>query len=828
MLRNYLIIAWRNILRHKTSSIINIAGLAIGLACVILISLYVQDEHRFDRFLKNADRIYQVNIDAIMAGEASYNSNTPPPVGAALQNSFPEIAAYTRFYSYGMGNVVISNDAKSKTQNHFTEKRLLAVDSNFLQVFDYAMSEGEPATCLQKTNSIVLTETSAKKYFGDENAIGKNLILDEYHEPFTVTAVLKDIPSQSTIQFDLLIPVAACPAVKHFSWSWVWRLMNTYVLLNKNVSTDEASIKNLERKFPAMVRVQAASAFKRIGQPFDEFVKKGGKYDFHLQPLTHVHLYSADIGSPFLTTLGDIRYVYIFSAIAFFIIMLACINFMNLSSAQSSMRAKEVGIRKVLGSLKNQLITQFLTEAMLYSFISTIIALLLVLFLLPVFNLVAGKPLRFSSIFNTGIWALVLLLTVVTGLLAGSYPAFYITSFNPVAVLKGGVFKKSMSNLLIRNGLVIFQFSVSVTLIICTIILFQQLQFTQDKDLGLNKENVLIIPNAEKMSANAQETFKQQLTDIPGVIHASASTCAPPQIPFGDDYVPEETGEKGSMAKNFSLSSFIVDEQFIPALHIELLKGRNFSKHFNDSASVIVNETTVKKIGWKDALGKYIIYPGNNDQRFKVIGIAKDFNTESLHSEVMPFALFYYSSKTYTTPTSVIVVSIQSKNISFLITQLENKWKQFAPKTPFEYSFLDKNFEALYNSEQRMGTVFGIFTCLSIVVASLGLFGLSVYTAERRKKEIGVRKVLGASVQSVVGLLSLEFAKLVCIAAIIAFPVAWWSMNKWLEGFAYRININWWIFAVAAVLALLIAVATISFQAIKAAIANPVMSLRRE
>lgn len=828
MLKNYLLVAWRNIIRNKTSGIINIAGLAIGIACVILISLYVQDELHFDRFLKNADRIYQVNLDAVMSGEAGYNSNTPPPVGPALQKAFPEIAAYTRFYAYGMGNVVISSDANGKTQSHFTEKRLLAVDSNFLEVFDYPIKEGDAATCLFKPHSIVITEASAKKYFGNENAIGKNLVLDEYQEPFTVTAVVKDVPSQSTIQFDLLIPVAACPAVKHFSWSWVWRLMNTYVLLNKNTPNDPLSIKKLESKFPAMVRVQAASAFKRIGQPFDEFLKNGGKYDFHLQPLPDVHLYSANIDSPFLTTLGDIKYVYIFSGIALFIIILACVNFMNLSTAQSVTRAKEVGIRKVLGSLKKQLIRQFLTEAMLYSFISTIFALGLVAILLPFFDAITGKTLSFISIFNTGIGVFILLLAIITGLLAGSYPAFYLTSFNPVAVLKGGVFKKNISGLLIRNGLVVFQFTVSIALIICTIILFQQLQFTQTKDLGLKKDNVIIISNAEKMGGGAEETFRQQLTAIPGIAHASISTSIPPQIPFGDVYVPDPTGIKESLVKDITLSSFMTDEELIPALNIRLIKGRNFSKQFNDSASVILNETAVKQIGWKEPIGNYITYTGHDDQRFKVIGVVKDFNTETLRNEVSPFALFHKSSKTYTTPVSYIVASVQSESMASVLGRLETRWKELAPSVPFEYSFLDKNFEALYRSEQRMGAVFGIFTCLSIIVACLGLFGLSIYTAERRKKEIGVRKVLGASVQSVLNLLSKEFVRLVCIAAIIAFPIAWWSMHVWLESFVYRISIKWWVFAFAAGIALLIAVVTIGFQAFKAAVANPVKSLRSE
>ncbi len=826
MLRNNVVIALRTILRNKTNSIVNIAGLAIGLASVILISLYVRDEHQYDRFFKNADRIYQVDMDIMMDGQGGVISNTPPTVGPALQKTFPEIAAYTRFYV--MGNEVISNDAKSKTQNHFTEKRFLAVDSNFLEVFDYAFKKGDASTCLQNPYSVVLTETTAAKYFGKEDPVGKYLVLDEYRQPFEVTAVLKDIPTQSTIQFDLLIPMSACPPVKHFSWSWVWLQVNTYIRLNKNVPNDPESIKRLVSKFPAMVKVQAASAFKRIGQPFDEFIKKGGKWDFNLQPITDVHLYSANIGSQFLYTLGDIKYVYIFSAIALLIIILACVNFMNLSTAQSVTRAKEVGIRKVLGSEKKQLVTQFLIEALVYSFISSVFALILVAVCLPQFNAVSGKSLQFESFFHSGIWIFILLLTFFTGLLAGSYPAFYLTSFNPVSVLKGGLFKKSFTNLLIRNGLVVFQFTISIGLIICTIILFQQLRASQTKDLGLKKENVIIISNGAKMPATDEETLRQELSAMPGVNHISISSSLPTMRSFEDSYTPGPSTTEEKLAKEISLSSFMVDDEFVPALHIQILQGRNFSKEFNDSTSVILNETAVEQFGWKHPLGQYIIYPGNNDQRFKVIGVMKDFDVESIRNSMSPFALFHSSSKTYFIGTSYLVVSVDPQRTKTLLSGFESRWKNFAPSVPFEYSFLDKKFEAMYSSEMRMGTVFGIFTALSIFVACLGLFGLSVYTADRRKKEIGIRKVLGASVQSVVTLFSKEFIILVFIAAIIAFPIAWWAMHKWLQDFVYRINIEWWVFALAMMLALLIAIFTISAQAVRVAIANPVTSLRSE
>jgi putative ABC transport system permease protein len=822
---HYFKTAWRNILRNKANGIINIAGLSIGLACVIFIVLYVQDELSYDKFLTNADHIYQVNLDGNMGGQEFIGGGTPPPAGAALMNAFPEIETYTRIFQ--PGNTVVRYSGGNSAESYFSEKNIWAVDSNFLQVFSFKLKEGDAATCLQKINSVIITEKTAKKYFGNDPAVGKTLLFDDDKRPFTVTGVLYNLPSQSSLQFDMLAPVASYPAVKRFSWSWVWLQVITYVKLRDNVASDDASVRNLEAKFPSMVKVQAASAFERIGQPFDEFLKNGGRWDLQLQRLTDIHLHSAGIGSR-LNTLSDIKYVYIFSIIALFIIILACVNFMNLATAQSSKRAKEVGIRKVLGSVKRQLIKQFLTEAMLYSFISAIVALILVAGLLQPFNQLIGKSLSFGALFTNYIWLFILGLAIITGLLAGSYPAFYLTSFRPVFVLKGiGTAKTSLASLFIRNGLVIFQFAISTILIICTIVVFKQLRYTQTKDLGLNKENVLIIANANRLG-NSEMTFRDELLKMPEISNATISTSIPTGFEFTDGYVPEPSGKKEQLAKDISLTSFIVDEDFIPTLQIKVLQGRNFSKEFSDSASVILNEAAAKQIGWKEPLGQYLQYPGGDNQRFKVIGVVKDFNIESLRTTVAPFALFYTTSNTYDVGVTYISARVKAGQVSSAIDKLQKQWKSFAPDTPFEYSFLDEEFGALYQSEQRMGVVFTLFTALSIFVACLGLFGLAAYTAERRRKEIGIRKVLGASVQGVVTMLSKEFVKMVLIASVIAFPVAWWAMNNWLEDFAYRINIEWWVFFAAAFLALLIALATISFQAVRAAVANPVKSLRTE
>lgn len=825
MLKNYIRIAWRNLTRNKVSSIINISGLSIGLACVVLIGMYVKEELGYDRFFSDASRIYRVNVHEKMGNDEFTAGHTPPPVGAALINNFPEIESYTRIFKPGDEIIHFTNNGQ---KNSLTEKSMLSVDSNFLQFFSYPLIEGNRATCLNGPNSIVLTEKAAKRYFGNTSPVGKNLVLDEYAAPFTVTAVMKDLPAQSSLQFDVLQSNVGMPPVKHFNWSWIWLQMGTYVKLRPNSANDAASIRNIEAKFPAMIKIQAATAFRRIGQPFDEFIKKGGRYDLSLQPLTDVHLYSSNIGTRFIIQ-GDIKYVYIFSAIAVFIIALACVNFMNLATAQSAKRAKEVGIRKVLGSERKQLVGQFLAEALMYTILASVIAIALVVLCLPGFNQLASKTLSLSSFFGfySGLGLFVLIL--LTALVAGSYPAFFLTSFKPAAVLKGsGDIKNTGGGFLTRNTLVVFQFTVSTVLIICTIIVYKQLLYNQSKDLGFNRENVLMIADANRLG-KSEESFRQELLRLPQVASASISTSLPTQNSFTDSYIPESTANDVHAAdKTVQLSSFIVDESFVSTLKLQMLNGRNFSKSFKDSASVILNETAAAQMGWKEPVGKTITYPGGNDVKFKVVGIVKDFNTESLHNVVSPFALFYTTSGTYHNNTSYIAVRIKPGDYAKAISGIQSKWKEFMPENPFEYSFLDAEFDALYRTDQTVGKVFSVFTFLSLTVACLGLLGLAMYTAERRTKEIGIRKVLGATVQNVVTMLSKDFLKLVIIASVISFPISWYAMSKWLQDFAYPTAINWWIFALAAGVTLIIALATVSFQSIKAALMNPVKSLRSE
>jgi putative ABC transport system permease protein len=823
MIRNYLKIAWRNLVRNRVSSSINISGLAIGLACVLLIGMYIKDEMGYDRSFKNADRIYRVNTHEKTGNDEFTAGHTPPPVGAALTSNFPEIESYTRIFS--PGDEVIHYIDKGQRKS-LTEKNLLSVDSNFLQFFNYPLVEGDSKRCLDGPNYIVLTEKAARKYFGAVSAIGKTLVLDEYAKPFTVTAVLKDLPEQSSLQFEVLQSNLGMPPVKRFNWSWIWLQMGTYIKLKDNVPNDAVAIQRIEAGFPAMIRVQAASAFKRLGQPFDQFISNGGKYELSLQPLTSVHLHSQNIGSRFVEQ-GDMKYVYIFAAVGLFIILLACVNFMNLATAQSAKRGKEVGIRKVLGSERKQLIAQFLAEAFLYTVFATAIACFIVAACLPAFNQLSAKALSFAAFFNIDTALAMLGLILLTTLLAGMYPAFFLTSFKPVAVLKGsGNAAKSGVSFFTRNALVVFQFTVSTVLIICTIIVYKQLVYNQSKDLGFNKSNVLIVSNADRLGGH-EESFRRELMRLPEVANATISTSLPTQKSYTDTYKPEADDNLSPAGKDVWLSGYMVDESFVPTLNLKILEGRNFSKDFTDSASVILNETAVKEMGWNNPIGKTVDYPGDR-LRFKVIGVVKDFNTESLHNPISSFALFYKTSQTIHVNASYIAVRIKPGDYQRAIQHIRAQWASFTPDNPFEYSFMDAEFDALYRTDQTIGKVFGVFTFLSLTVACLGLLGLAMFTAERRNKEIGIRKVLGASVQNVVTMLSKDFLKLVFIASLIAFPIAWFAMNKWLEDFAYKTDVSWWVFAGATGLVIVIALFTISFQSLKAALINPVESLRGE
>ncbi|WBL22293.1 ABC transporter permease [Zunongwangia sp. HRR-M8] len=823
MLKNYIKIAWRNILRYKTNSILNILGLAIGLVSVILIALYIKHELSYDKRFDEASRIYRVNMKGKMGDNSFYAGYTPPPAGETLLNEFPEIESATRIYQ--PDNTIIENKTNNTTKT-FKESEILAVDPNFLEVLNYPLQQGNAITCLLDPNSIVITPQIAEKYFGDTNPMGKILSYGKEKKPLKVTGVFKDLSEYpASVKFDILIPVSNFNEVAYFNWSWVWLNMATYVKLTKQASENPKTIDNLESRFPEMLKVQAAPAFDRIGQPFDAFIEKGNYWELHLQALSEIHLYSQGITSS-ITAQHDIKSLYILGVIALFIIILACVNFMNLSTVQSVKRSKEIGVRKVLGSQRKQLIKQFMTEVLCYTLIATVLAFITAILVLPVFNELTGKNINFQSLFDLNLILLLVSVLFITALLAGIYPAFFLTSFNPIESLKGKNLKTTKTGL-IRNGLVVLQFSVAITLIICTLVVFSQLRYTQQKDLGFEKDEVLVINSAENLGSGLNN-FKDELISLSGVKTASSSSGMLTRGNFGDFYAPKATEEDPNVATDISLSSYLVDDQFLKTLDLKLKSGRDFTNELNDSLSVIINETAAKQIGWENPLGKQIRYPGGKMEYYTVIGIVKDFNLESLHNTIQPFAFFSEKSESYDTGVSFITAKISKESPKQLIDQIKFLWENYSKSTPFEYSFLDDDLNYAYQEDQRLASLFTIFTILAIFVACLGLFGLIAFTAQQRTKEIGVRKVLGASIRSIVSLLAINFLKLVFLALVISVPIAWIAMNHWLQDFAYHISIPIWAFIVAGVLAITIALLTLSFQAIKAAIANPVKSLRTE
>jgi putative ABC transport system permease protein len=770
--------------------------------------LYVTDELGYDKYNEKADRIYRVDGDIRFGGNHFVLAVASAPMGPALKRDYPEVEHMVRFRGYGGFLVKKGND-------NLQENNVIYADSTLFNVFTLPMIVGNPATALVNPKSVVITEKIAKKYFNTTDVVGKYLVINDTSN-LQVTGVIKDIPKQSHFHFDFF--VAGNGAIQKWELNnWLSNNLNTYIVLKKN-----ADPKKLEAQLSEMVdKYIMPQATEIMKVDTKEFKKSGNHVSYSLTPLTAIHLHSNKTSE--LSANSSIQYVYIFSAIAIFILLIACINFMNLSTARSANRAREVGVRKVLGSLRKNLVAQFLTESLLVSFIALALALSIAALLLPYFNQLSGKELSMGLFNRPWLLPALLLLVIVVGLLAGSYPAFFLSAFQPIQVLKGKLstgFKSSW----LRSGLVVFQFFVSIVLIIGTVIIYRQLNYIRNKSLGYNREQVLVLQNTHALGSKAT-AFKDDILKINGTQNITMTGFLPTggwrsDNPLFPDAVPNQKNAA-------SMQVWGVDENYIPTLGMQMAQGRNFSKQFpTDSTGIIINESAAKLLGFKDAVNRDLYtmddFPASNLTRLHIIGVVKDFNFSSLREQVTPLALRLQNQR------GSIAVRINTKNIPGFIAQISALWKTTVPGQPFNYSFMDEDFNNLYNSEQRTGKIFISFAVLAIFIACLGLFGLVTYAAEQRTKEIGIRKVLGASVGNIVGMLSKDFLKLVIIAAIIAFPLAWWGMHKWLQDFAYRVDIGWWIFLVAGILALVIALLTVSFQAIRAALMNPVSALRSE
>ena len=805
MLKNYFKIAWRNLLRNKAFSFINILGLSIGISVCFIIMLYVQDELSYDKFNVKADRTYRIAFKATMNGGKINESNIMPPVAAAVKREYPEVEEATRLNENGQTKVTYNN----KT---FKEKKLAVVDSNFFSVFTLPFIKGDPKTALMEPHTIVLTKEIANKYFDKEEPLGKLLKID--NELFKVTGVIDKIPANSHFHFDLFVSLSNLPYAK--DPSWMSSGMFTYIVLKKGYD-----YKKLEAKFPGMVEKYMGPQIQQaMGMSLSQFRTKGNELGFVLQPLTKIHLggfpsnYEMEPG-------GDIRYVYIFGAVAVFMLMIACINFINLSTASASKRAKEVGIRKVMGSARVELVKQFLLESLLVTCIALVFAIVFAILALPLFNTLSGKNLKLSFTINQT--TLFLLIGFLVSFLAGLYPAFFLSSFKPIATLKGKL-SAATKSFGLRSSLVVFQFFISVSLITGTIIVYQQMKYIREKKLGYDKEQLLIIANSWLLGKN-ERVLRDELLKDSRVANVTISSYRPAGWSDNNNALSYPEGQENRLTTSLE---YKIDERYIPTLSIEMAAGRNFSAQFpTDSVAMIINESAVKVLGYKndnDALGKRIIRQ-NSDRGtnipYTIVGIVKDFHFKSLHEAITPLLMVL-------NPGSGLIIKAKTKDVAGLLATIKNRWQTFGPEEPIDYAFMDELYNRTYEAEQKTGTILNIFALLTILVACLGLFGLATYTAEQRSKEIGIRKVLGASVTQVTSMLSKEFVKLVLIACIIAFPLSYWAMNKWLQDFAYRINISWWVFVLAGIAALLIALFTVSFKAIKAALANPVKSLRTE
>ena len=815
MFKNYLKVALRSLLKQRTYSIINITGLSVGIASALLITIYVQYEFSYDKFFENADHIYKVALERKYPNHATHYAVIPHSFSEAIARDIPEVKQVTKL-SPPNDNVVVTYKNSQGDEKKFEEDFVFFADSNFFQFFHFPFAKGSAEGALKNANDVVINESTAKRYFGAEDPIGKTL--DFFGLNFKVTAVCEDLPANAHFKFDFIANISGIPFYQQQNFTG----FSAHVYLELNAAND---FKAVESKIPKLVDTYAAAQIEQnLGKSWEDYKKEGNGYRYFLQPLTSVHLDPTNIESK-MEPGGNISFMYFLICIAVLLVVIACINFMNLATARSSERAREVGVRKTMGSQKGQLIVQFLSESTLLCFVATGLALVLIQLVLPAFNLLVEKNLTFQLSFSIGIT--LVLLALFIGFVAGSYPAFVLSSFNPVVVMKGN-FTGNKKGTWLRNGLVIFQFTISITLIVGTLVVQQQMWFIQNKSLGFDKEQMLVVERAFALGPQKAKTFMEEVRQLPEVLGASGSQALPgrPGDFFGAFFQPEGSSEI------LTTKSMIIADDLAETLGIELLEGKSFSQNTNDSLNILLNESSVKTMDLKNPIGLKLgsVQRGPDGKNFTifytVIGVVKDFHFQSLRDPITPLVIL--STESNGGNFGLLMARIKAGQYKSAITAIESKWKLLAPEQPFRYLFLDENFNAQYKAEQQAGKLFAVFASLAILVACVGLFGLSAYTAHLRTKEIGIRKVMGASVSGVVILLVKDFTKMVGIAFVIAAPLSWYLMRQWLEGFAYRIDLSPGVFLFAGIITIFIAWITVSFQTIKAAIINPVKSLKSE
>ncbi|NUO01110.1 MAG: ABC transporter permease [Saprospiraceae bacterium] len=819
MLHNYLTIALRQLRKKPLYTGLNITGLAIGVAACLLIVLYVAYELSYDRWNPQSDRIVRPVADIQFGGNHFELAVVGSILGPEAARELPEIQAWCRFREYG--SYLVKRDGA--VQQNFREEAVLTVDSSFFEIFPLKVIEGDPARCLVQPNTVAISRSRAEKYFASpQMAVGQNLVL-ENEERRQVTAVYEDMPQNSHFRADLLLSMNGNEEVKNDPPFWATNNnFHTYFLLRKG--TDRGAF---DKKFASLSASKLAITLQQVlGTTVEEMAKTGQYARYYLQNLEDIHLYS-DLTVE-LAPNGSIRYVWIFSAIATFILLIACINFMNLATARSAGRAKEVGMRKVLGGARSALIGQFLSESLAISAMAVLLATLVAALAMPWYRELTGREALTIPWSSPVFWAAMTGGTLLVGLLAGSYPAFFLSAFDSIRVLKGQVSGMGRGGNF-RSALVVFQFSVAVALIIATMLVYNQLSFIQNKKLGFEKSRVIVLDDAYGLGDKVY-TFKEEMLRHPAIESATVSGYLPvPSSRSDNTFSKARSIDKDN---SISMQRWRVDNDYMATLGLEIVQGRNFDPaRITDSMAIIINETAARQMGFPDPIGQKIYAPNRNFEgapkpedfsELEIIGVVKDFHWSSLRDNIGALSLQLGRS------TGLMSFRYKGAETGAIIAALEKQWKAMSPDQAFSYRFLDDAFARMYDAEQRIGKIAGIFGVLSILVSCLGLFGLASFTTEQRTKEIGIRKVLGASVPGITGLLAKDFLKLVAVAIVIASPLAWWLMQKWLSDFAYRIEIRWWMFALAGLAAVAIAFLTVSFQSIKAALANPVRSLRSE
>ncbi|HMJ67509.1 MAG TPA: ABC transporter permease [Cyclobacteriaceae bacterium] len=802
MFQNYFKVALRNILKHKFYSALNIAGLALGLTSCFIIGLYIFDELSFDQFHTDHGNVHAVALHGLIGGQEIYTSTTSPPIAQAMASVIPGVEQAVRINQWN--NVVMKYGDKA-----FTEARAMQVDSNFFQFFSFKLLEGQGDKVLSEPNTLVMTTETARRYFDNEDPIGKLVTVGNDNVSYKVTGIAAPAPGNSSIQYDILLSSVSDEYMKGTQWT----NNGIFTYIRKNPKT---SIESINAKLEELVLQHVGPELQAgFGISFEEFKKNGGLYAYYIYPAENLHLFQSELMDS-ITPKSDIKYVYILGAVGVFILVIACINFMNLSTARSASRAKEVGLRKTLGSQRSKLVLQFLAESFIYTLAGTVIAIAAVYVLIPPFQLLSGKVIGFESMFSPVMIMGIVGVFVVVSFLAGSYPAFYLTSFKPVDVLKGKV-KAGMKSKGIRSALVVLQFTISISLIISTMIVYNQLSYLQDRNIGMDKHNVMILRNTSRLN-QSRDGFKKSLDEQSGIVATSYTNNVFPGV--NNTTVFRVAGTE----QDRILGTYYTDYDQAKTLKFEMLQGEFFTRgRIADSSVCIINEATIKELGWEgDVLKRKITnYNGTKPHDMEVIGVVKDFNFESFKMKVRPLVLQFNEFN------NNLVIRYEG-SAKETVDKVRDEWKKIAPNDPFEFAFLDERFDELFREEQRLGQVFTVLTGIAIFVACLGLLGLASFTAEQRTKEIGIRKVMGASVSSVSSMLSKEFMILVGIAFVVASALAWYAMDNWLSSFAYRIPMSISAFAIGGFLAAAIAWLTVSYHFVKAARSNPADSLRYE